>query len=81
MPNNELNIKVWERGSGITLACGTGASASAFAAYKFMNMPNKLKTHLPGGELIVFLDKNEDIFVIGSVKKYMKVNFIIKRFR
>jgi diaminopimelate epimerase len=78
LPNNELNIKVWERGSGITLACGTGASASAFAAYKFMNMPNKLKTHLPGGELIVFLDKNEDIFVIGSVTEVYEGKFYYK---
>ena len=32
MPNGDIRTRVWERGSGITMACGTGACATAVAA-------------------------------------------------
>lgn len=47
---NEIEIAVWERGAGKTLACGTGASASAFTAYKRELCGAKIKIDLPGGK-------------------------------
>ena len=47
---SEIEIDVWERGAGKTLACGTGASAAAFTAYKKELCDAKIKIRLPGGE-------------------------------
>jgi diaminopimelate epimerase len=46
---SRVTVQVWERGSGATLACGTGACAVAFAAYKLKHCNPKLQIDLPGG--------------------------------
>ncbi len=50
---NELRMRVWERGSGETQACGTGACASAAAAVSkgFCRADEPIKVHLDGGDL------------------------------
>jgi diaminopimelate epimerase len=49
----EIDLVVWERGCGITLACGTGACATAVAACLEERLPAGVETpvHLPGGPL------------------------------
>jgi diaminopimelate epimerase len=53
----EIDLVVWERGCGITLACGTGACASGVAAFLEERLPAGLETpvHLPGGTLHVMV--------------------------
>mgnify|MGYP001070268644 CR=1 FL=1 len=46
---DEINMKVWERGAGITLACGTGACAVFYASYLNGLCGDKAKINLPGG--------------------------------
>jgi diaminopimelate epimerase len=48
---HELTMRTWERGSGITLACGTGASAVCVAGALTKNSDRKTLIHLPGGDL------------------------------
>lgn len=48
---NELIMRTWERGSGITLACGTGASAVCVAGVLTGKSSSKILAHLPGGDL------------------------------
>ena len=48
---SEIEMKVWERGSGITLACGTGACASVVAGIKKGLLNKEVTVHLPGGDL------------------------------
>ncbi len=50
-----LKIRVWERGCGETLACGTGACASAAVAHKLKKVGNKVTVHLRGGDLLINL--------------------------
>ena len=52
---NEIRMRVWERGSGETLACGTGACAAAAAAVEngFCRKNEEILVHLRGGELSV----------------------------
>ena len=49
----DLAVRVWERGSGITLACGTGACAAFAAARRLGRCGNHARVRLPGGELEV----------------------------
>jgi diaminopimelate epimerase len=47
----EVTMRTWERGSGITLACGTGASAVCVASNLTNRTERKILAHLPGGDL------------------------------
>jgi diaminopimelate epimerase len=49
--SNEVTMRTWERGSGITLACGTGACAVCVAGVLSGRTGRKLLAHLPGGDL------------------------------
>ena len=64
---NEIKLWVWERGAGFTLACGTGACATAFSAYKQGKIENQIKVYLPGGILVIRI-KNNEIFLEGPAE-------------
>ena len=57
---HEINMRVWERGSGETLACGTGTCAAAVACVLNGKTDNDLTVHLLGGDLQIFYDQKED---------------------
>lgn len=64
--DTELKMKVWERGAGITLACGTGACASLVAAHLTGRTKNQALIHLDGGDLQIRWDKESNhIFKTG----------------
>ncbi len=58
---NEVNMRVWERGSGETLACGTGACASAVACVLNGLTEDEITLHLLGGDLSVRWDQEENL--------------------
>lgn len=64
---NTLNMRVWERGAGETLACGTGACASAVAAILNGYCDRKIKVHLLGGDLdIEWSLENNHVYMTGE---------------
>ncbi len=66
LSENELKMKVWERGAGITLACGTGACASLVAACLTGRTQERAVIHLDGGDLEIFWDKTSNhLFMEG----------------
>lgn len=64
-----LKMRVWERGAGITLACGTGACASLVAGFITGRCERKATIELPGGPLVIeWSESNERIYMTGPAK-------------
>ncbi|NDV70406.1 diaminopimelate epimerase [Dysgonomonas sp. 25] len=62
-----LNMRVWERGAGETLACGTGACAAAVAAVLNGYCDRKITIHLLGGDLeIEWNETNNHVYMTGE---------------
>lgn len=60
-----LKMRVWERGAGITLACGTGACAALVAAVLNGKSDRQATIELPGGPLLIEWAANDRIFMTG----------------
>jgi diaminopimelate epimerase len=66
----EIRMRVWERGSGITMACGTGACASVAAGVKMRKTGRRVKVNMDGGELFVDWDETSGrIYMTGGAVK------------
>jgi diaminopimelate epimerase len=63
----EVTMRTWERGSGITLACGTGACAVCVAGVLTGRTDRKLLAHLPGGDLTLeWREADNCVYMTGS---------------
>jgi diaminopimelate epimerase len=63
---DDVTVRVWERGSGETLACGTGACAVAVAGVLTGHTGRRLTAHLPGGELQLFWSEGDNhVYLTG----------------
>jgi diaminopimelate epimerase len=62
----EITMQTWERGSGITLACGTGASAVCVAGVLTGRTDRQILTHLPGGDLsLEWRESDNHVYMTG----------------
>jgi diaminopimelate epimerase len=61
----EVTMRTWERGSGITLACGTGASAVCVAGVLTGRGERKILAHLPGGDLELEWGVDNHVYMTG----------------
>jgi diaminopimelate epimerase len=63
---HEVTMRTWERGSGITLACGTGASAVCVAGVLAGKTDRKILAHLPGGDLeLEWRESDNHVYMTG----------------
>jgi len=76
--NRELiNVRVWERGAGLTKACGTAACATAFAAKQNGLANDKVDIEFSTGRLSISIDINSSIHMKGPVSDIKDINFEI----
>ena len=76
--NRELiNVRVWERGAGLTKACGTAACATAFAAKQNGLANDKVDIEFSTGRLSISIDINNSIHMKGPVSDIKDINFEI----
>ncbi len=66
---NRLRAETYERGAGYTMASGTGACAAAAAAYRLGLVDSLVTVAMPGGELMIEIGEEGDIFMTGPVEK------------
>ncbi len=64
-----VRMRVWERGAGETMACGTGAAAVAVAANLKGLVQKKVTIKLLGGDLLIELDENGRVFMTGPAEE------------
>lgn len=68
LSNNRVKMNVWERGCGITLACGTGACATVVAGVKRGLINNRCDVVLPGGILNIDYREDNHVYMQGDAK-------------
>lgn len=66
---SEIKMRVWERGAGVTLACGTGACGSVVAAILNELTDRKVEVHLLGGDLTIEWAENNHVYMTGPAKE------------
>ena len=69
---NKVKMNVWERGCGITLACGTGACATVVAGYKKGLIERSAEVVLPGGSLFIDYKEDNHVYMKGSATLVFK---------
>lgn len=62
---NLIKVLVWERGSGKTLACGTGAAAVTAVCHTQNLISNPTSIELPGGTLKTYVDSSNNVYISG----------------
>ena len=72
-----IKVKVWERGAGITKACGTAACATAVAAFKKKLIQNIVDIQFELGVITVTIDKNNSIHMKGKVSEIKEIDINI----
>jgi len=66
---DHIIIRTWERGAGLTKACGSAACAAAVAAARLKRTDRKVKVSLPGGELTIeWREKDDHVLMTGPVE-------------
>jgi len=75
---DNIKVKVWERGAGPTLACGTGACAIHVSAYKLGLCNSQTIVTLPGGDLKIDWSKDDcEVMMTGNAKKVFTGSMLI----
>lgn len=72
---DHLKLRVWERGAGLTLACGTGACATAVAAIRRKLVQSPVRVTLPGGDLVIAWEQGGTILMSGPAEESFRGTF------
>ena len=75
---NHIQVNVWERGTGITKACGSAACAIAVAAHKLNLAGRKVLVSFSGGDLKIVWKEDNDIVMTGpyEIEEAVEINLM-----
>lgn len=73
-----VRMRTWERGAGLTLACGTGACAAAVTAWKLGRCGADVDVLLPKGQLHISIGEDEKVLMTGPAERVMKGVYLWK---
>lgn len=73
---DHLKLRVWERGAGLTRACGTGACATAVAAIRRGLVDSPVRVTLPGGDLVIAWQLGGSILMSGPATESFRGTFL-----
>ena len=76
-----IQIEIWERGAGYTLASGSSSSAAASVAHKLGLCDRSITVHMPGGKLSIEIGDGFDILMTGPVTKVAEGTMDAEMFR
>ena len=68
----EIRMRVWERGSGETMACGTGACAAVMAAVEKGLTDRQVTVHMLGGDLSIRIDEDGEVYMTGPATEVFR---------
>ena len=77
LSDNKVRMRVWERGAGITQACGTGACATAVACVLNGRTGAEVQVVLDGGTLQIAWPKQQHVWMSGPAKKVFTGDYIL----
>jgi diaminopimelate epimerase len=67
LDRRNIQIEIYERGAGYTLASGTSSCAAASAAHKLGLVDGQVTVHMPGGTLLIEILPDESVYMMGTV--------------
>jgi diaminopimelate epimerase len=73
---NNIEIQIWERGAGYTLASGSSSCAAVGAAYKLGLVDEEVNVNMSGGQLLINIGANMEIEMTGPVEKVFEGCFL-----
>ena len=73
---NKIQIEIWERGAGYTLASGSSSCAAASAAFKLGLVDRDVKVNMPGGTLEIKIAENGQVYMTGTATAVAEGNFL-----
>jgi len=76
-----IRLRVWERGTGLTLACGTGACATAIGAMRRGLTDRRVTVTLPGGSLVITWGADNRITMTGPATESFRGTFDLAQYR
>ncbi|HMO69921.1 MAG TPA: diaminopimelate epimerase [Novosphingobium sp.] len=75
LSSDSIRLRVWERGAGATLACGTGACATAIAAMRRGLTGRRVTVSQPGGDLVIAWREDDAIEMTGPATESFRGSF------
>jgi len=73
LDGENIQIEIYERGAGYTLASGSSSCAAAFAAYRLGLTGSKIGVHMPGGKLEIEIRRDDSIYMTGQVQRVCSI--------
>ena len=75
---DNIQIEIWERGAGYTLASGSSSSAAAAVAYRLGLCNESITVHMPGGKICIEISSKYEIRMSGPATRVALIDFYIE---